>query len=117
MAITYTWDIINLSREISDGGVYRAQWRCTGVDENGNRANKTNSCEFTYDASASGFIPYADITLDKALGWVWGKISKSEIENAVATLQPLASTTSSKGVPWAVEEKSEESQKKNNYLE
>jgi len=117
MAITYTWDIINLSREISDGGVYYAEWRCTGVDENGNTASKANSCRFTYDASASDFTPYADITLDQALGWVWGKISKSEIESAVATLHPLAPATSDNGVPWAVEEKSEESQKKNNYLE
>ena len=35
MAITYSWDIINLSREISDCGVYYAEWRCTVVDEKG----------------------------------------------------------------------------------
>ena len=104
MAITYTWTITNLSHEVSDGGVYFADWVCTGVDDDGNTASKANSCHLIYDASASDFTPYADITLDQALGWVWGKISKSEIESAVATLEPLASATSATGVPWTVEE-------------
>ena len=107
MAITYSWDIINLFHEISDGGVYLAEWRCTGVDDDGNKASKSNSCRFTYDASASDFTPYADITKDQALGWVWGKISKSDIESAVATLQPLAPATSADGVPWIKEESEE----------
>ena len=53
MAVTYTWTIPTLERHTSDGGVYIAHWRCTGVDDDGNSASSYGTCSLTYDASAA----------------------------------------------------------------
>jgi hypothetical protein len=77
MAITYTWTIPTLERHTSDGGL-------------------------TYDASASDFTPYANITLDQAKGWVWGHVSQEDTEAAIATkIDAIANPTSASGTPWA----------------
>ena len=32
MAVTYTWTIPTVERNLSDGGITTIHWRCTGVD-------------------------------------------------------------------------------------
>ena len=32
MAVTYTWTIPTVERNLSDGGITIIHWRCTGVD-------------------------------------------------------------------------------------
>ncbi len=102
MAITYTWTIPTLEHEIADGGVYIAHWRCTGQDDAGNTASSYGTCGLTYDASASDYTPYADITKDQAQGWIWGHVSKDATEAAIAAkIAAIVNPTSASGVPWA----------------
>jgi len=102
MAITYTWTIPTLEHEIADGGVYIAHWRCSGVDEDGNTASSYGTCGLTYDASAADFTPYDDITEAQAQGWVWGHVSQSDTEAAIASqIDAMANPTTADGVPWA----------------
>ena len=101
MAITYTWTIPTLERHTSDGGVYIAHWRCTGVDDDGNSASSYGTCSLTYDASASDFTPYADITEAQAQSWVCGHVSQADTEAAIANkIDAIANPTTEAGVPW-----------------
>ena len=102
MAIIYTWTIPTLEHKTADGGVYIALWRCSGVDDDGNSAGSYGTCSLTYDASAADFTPYDDITEAQAQGWVWGHVSQSDTEAAIAAkIDAIANPTSASGVPWA----------------
>ena len=102
MAVTFTWTIPTLERHTSDGGVYIAHWRCTGVDDDGNSASSYGTCGLTYDASASDFTPYDDITEAQAQGWVWGHVSQADTEAVIASkIDAMVNPTTADGVPWA----------------
>ena len=101
MAVTYTWSIPTVERNLADGGVTVCHWRCTGVDEDGNTASSYGTCGLTYDASSSDFTPYADITESQAQGWVWGHVSQADTEAAIASqIDAIANPTTEAGVPW-----------------
>ena len=112
MAITYTWTIPTLERHTADGGVYIAHWRCTGVDDDGNSASSYGTCGLTYDASASDYIAYADLTEADVLGWVYDSLiegdetaaeAKARIEaerTAKVQGQIDRAATQDTGVPW-----------------
>jgi hypothetical protein len=101
MAVTYTWSIPTVERNLADGGVTVCHWRCTGVDDAGNSASSYGTCGLTYDASASDFTPYADITESQAQGWVWGHVSQADTEAAIASkIDAIANPTTAAGVPW-----------------
>lgn len=60
-------------------------WRCTGTD--GEYSGTVySSRSFTQDAESDGsFTPYADLTQDQVLGWVWANgVNKDATEAAVA---------------------------------
>jgi len=101
MAATYTWTIANMERNTADDGVTVCHWRCEGVDDAGNSASSYGTCGLTYDASASDFTPYADITEAQAQGWVWGHVSQADTEAAIASkIDAIANPTTEAGVPW-----------------
>ena len=66
----------------------------------------------TYDTSAAGFIPYADLTENDVLGWVYASLvqgdetadeAKARIEaerTAKVQKQIDAAATTASGVPW-----------------
>ena len=59
------------------------------------------TCGLTYDASASDFTPYDDITADQAQAWVWGHVSQEDTEAAIAAkIDAIANPTTAAGVPW-----------------
>ena len=103
MAITYTWTIPTLEHEISDGGVYVAHWRCTGVDGEYS-ASSYGTCSFTYDASSPDFTPYSDLTETQVQGWIWEEVNQADTEAAIASKINLQQNpTTANGIPWAAE--------------
>ena len=70
MAATMNWTISTLERELSDGGVIVAHWRCTASDGDYS-ASSYGTCGFTPDASAPDFVAYDSLTEATVLGWVW----------------------------------------------
>jgi hypothetical protein len=66
----------------------------------------------TYDASAAGYIPYADLTENDVLGWVWDSMATDDVTadeakaaqeaNVTARVQNEidAAATTASGVPW-----------------
>tara|TARA_R110000772_G_scaffold53110_1_gene121580 strand:+ start:401 stop:679 length:279 start_codon:yes stop_codon:yes gene_type:complete len=91
-----------LEHEISDGGVYVAHWRCTGVDGDGNLATSYGTCPFIYDASSSDFTPYDDLTQEQVQGWIWKEVNQETTEAALASsINAQINPTTADGVPWS----------------
>ena len=103
MAITKTWEINTLQRELSDGYVNKVIYRVKGTDG-------------TYETRATGevdlekpdtLIPYKDLTQDTVIGWVKAKLEAQEsgsvakIEAAIDENINLQKTpVHGVGTPW-----------------
>lgn len=96
-----TWTISTLERELSDGGVIVAHWRATDVDGDYS-ASSYGTCGFTYDASASDFTPYDNLTESQVLGWCWANgVDQDAIEASLAAkIESDKNPTQANGVPW-----------------
>lgn len=114
MAITTTWAIKNMTHIDADGGVIQAYWSLVGesdVDPFYSASNQSKAF-FIYDASAPGYIPYADLTENDVLGWVWDSMATDDVTaaeakaaqeaNVTARVQNEvdAAATTASGVPW-----------------
>ena len=95
-----TWTIGTLERELADGGVTVAHWRCT--EEDGDfSASSYGTVGFTPDPTASDYIAYDSLTEANVLGWVWESVDQSATEAALtAKIEADKNPTSGSGVPW-----------------
>jgi len=102
----FNWTIATLERELADGGVIVAHWRCTASETVGEdifSASSYGTCGFTYDASAPDFVPYDQLTEATVLGWVWDQADgwKDDVEAALqAKIDAEKNPTTADGVPW-----------------
>lgn len=95
---TISWSIDNLNRRTSDGFVQTAHWRCTAVDGDFS-ASIYSTCGWS---EGQPTIPYASLTQDEVLGWVWvSGVDKDATEAAVtAQIEAQKNPVSESGVPW-----------------
>ena len=103
------WTISTMEHNVSDGGVIVAHWRVTeeetvgtGDDAVTYSASAYGTCSFTYDASASDFVPYADLTESVVLGWCWDNgVDQTEVEASLtANIAEQKNPVTEDGVPW-----------------
>ena len=109
MAITKTWEVNTLQRELADGYVNKVIYRVKGTDG-------------TYETRATGevdlpkpetLVPYKDLTQDTVIGWVKAKLNSetdtegkaidrvAEIEAAIdANINLQKTPTHGTGTPW-----------------
>ena len=103
MAITKTWEVNTLQRELEDGYVNKVIYRVKGSDG-------------TYETRATGevdlekpetLIPYKDLTEEKVIGWVKAKLDAQEagtvakIEAAIdANIAAQKTPVYGTGKPW-----------------
>ena len=99
MAITKTWEVNTLQRELADGYVNKVIYRVKGTDG-------------TYETRATGevdlekpetLIPYKDLTEATVIGWVKAKLGSevATIETAIEENITLQKTpTHGVGKPW-----------------
>ena len=99
MAITKTWEVNTLQRELSDGYVNKVIYRVNGTDG-------------TYQTRATGevdlekpetLIPYKDLTEATVIGWVKAKLGSevATIEKAIDENINLQKTpVHGVGKPW-----------------
>lgn len=92
-----TWKIEQLDRLTSDGFVTTAHWRANAVD-----GEYTASVYGTTGWQAgTPEIPYANLTEENVLSWVWENIDKAATEaNLTAQIDALKNPTTANGVPW-----------------
>ena len=114
MAITCTWSVNDMTHKDSDGGVFRVYWSCVAASDGDTvyTATEGGKLNLTYDASASDFTPYADLTEAQVLGWVYDSLregdetadeAKARIETdrtAKVQGQIDRAASDSSGVPW-----------------
>ena len=99
MAITKTWEVNTLQRELADGYVNKVIYRVNGTDG-------------TYKTRATGevdlekpetLIPYKDLTEETVIGWVKAKLGSevATIEKAIDDNITLQKTpVHGVGKPW-----------------
>lgn len=102
--MTHTWQIINLTRTISDGVVNKIDYGCFSEHE-GESTRTISDLEITGSVDEPGFIAYEDLTENDVLGWVYSNVNQSEIETAnsasiAAQVIAKAAITEASGIPW-----------------
>jgi hypothetical protein len=101
MAVTYTWTIPTVERNLSDGGITIIHWRCTGVDGDYSSSNY-GTTSHTPDADAADFIAYDDVTEANCIAWAQAALDQDAIETAIADDIGVKKTpTTGSGTPWA----------------
>lgn len=98
MPNTHTWSVVDMVRDTSNGGVYDIDARISSTD-GVNTVVYDFKVGVTPDASNPNFTPYDDLTEAQVLGWVYGTINKSAMEDAndAALVEKSAEA---KGKPW-----------------
>ena len=90
------WKVSSLDRRTSDGFVTTAHWICNGVDGE-HTASVYASASFDGNVST----PYANLTEQQVLGWVWQQVDKAATEAAVAAqIAEQKAPKTAAGVPW-----------------
>jgi hypothetical protein len=96
--MTTTWTISTLDRNTSNGFVTTAHWQATAVDGE-HTASIYSTCSW---ADGTVNTPYADLTQDTVLGWVWANgVDKTATEAALAAQIALQKNpVTATGTPW-----------------
>ena len=96
--MTTTWKITQTDYLVADGFITTAHWTATATDGD-YTASIYSTCSW---ADGTPTIPYADLTQETVLGWVWANgVDKQATEDALAAniaLQKNPVTAS--GTPW-----------------
>ena len=92
-----TWNISQLDRQTSDGFVTTAHWQCNATDGDYS-ASVYSTCSWN-DGTAT--IPYANLTKDAVLAWVWESVDKDAVEASLAAQIAIQKApVKATGVPW-----------------
>ena len=98
-----TWTIAQLERNTDGNGVVVAHWRASDVDGE-HSGSSYGTCGFTPDATADGYVAYADITEAQAIGWVkdsMGEEAVAAIEASIAAqIEESKAPAVVAGTPW-----------------
>lgn len=83
---TYTWSVTAMDCYPQSEGetdvVFTVHWTCFGTDGTYN-GSVYSTC--SVPAPTGSFTPYADLTQDQVLGWIWSSgVDKDATESAVA---------------------------------
>jgi len=86
MATVFNWKISQLNCYPQADGqtdvVFVVHWTCSGTDGTYN-GSVYSTCSVTYEAGTP-YTPYADLTQDQVLGWIWTSgVDKTATEAAV----------------------------------
>ena len=95
---TIVWNISQLERQTSDGFVTTAHWQANATDGDYS-ASVYSTCSWS-DGTAT--IPYASLTKETVLGWIWANgVDKAATEAALeAQIELQKNPVTATGVPW-----------------
>ena len=104
MADTYTWDISQLDRKLSDGVVYIIHWGYTAsrtVDSKDYTQRSYGSLSLKTTPTPDPLIPYADLTKDKIIEWLTSELDVDSMKtNLTAGIDLQVTPVDGYGVPW-----------------
>ena len=95
---TIVWNISQLDRQTSDGFVTTAHWQANATDGDYS-ASVCSTCSWS-DGTAT--IPYASLTKETVLGWIWANgVDKEATEASLAAqIELQKNPVIATGVPW-----------------
>ena len=96
-----TWNISQLDRQTSDGFVTTAHWTATATDGDYS-ASIVNTCSWS---DGSPTVPYASLTQETVLGWIWANgVDKDAVEASLeAQIAEQKAPKIARGLPWGNE--------------
>ena len=101
MAITTTWEINTLEREVADGYVKKAIYRVKGMDGSEEKARFTGEVALEKPKT---LIPYKDLTESTVLGWIKTKLGTENVASIEKTLEDeitlINTPVEATGTPW-----------------
>jgi hypothetical protein len=98
MTTTTTWQVTQTDYLVSDGFITTAHWQATAVDGD-YTASIYSTCSW---AEGTPTIPYADLTQETVLGWVWESVDKTATEAALAAqIEAQKNPVTMTGTPWS----------------
>tara|TARA_R100001163_G_C4935826_1_gene109730 strand:+ start:228 stop:545 length:318 start_codon:yes stop_codon:yes gene_type:complete len=105
MAISYTWEINTMERDLSDGFVTKVIYRVKGMSDAEEKSRETGEIELVKPESLpSDFVDFAKLDSATVLGWVkttLGTDACASIENNLKTkIEEILTPTTAAGVPW-----------------
>ena len=87
MAITKTWEINTMERDLSDGYVTEVIYRVKGISDSEEKARKTGSVFFIKpDSLPSDFVDFTKLDASTVLGWVKDTLN-ADGANGVARIE------------------------------
>jgi len=108
MAVTKTWEVNTMERDLSDGYVNKVIYRVKGIDDadSTEKARATGEIVFTKPESLpSDFVTYDGLNEATVLGWVKTALGTDEvtsIESSLDTQVGLVNTpVTGTGKPWS----------------
>lgn len=101
MSTAYTWEIVNLHRELSDGYVYKVDYIVHAVNDD----YSTNiSTSLHLERPKSELIPYDLLTPELVINWVKENLGASKVADVENKLQILLDEqfmpSKAAGIPW-----------------
>ena len=95
---TIVWNISQTNYETSNGFITTAHWQANATDGDYS-ASVYSTCSWS-DGTAT--IPYADLTKETVLGWIWANgVDKAATEAALAAqIELQKNPVKATGVPW-----------------
>ena len=97
---TYTWNIVELEREVDDGFVFTAHYEVVAQ----NNVYKSGAYGSVSFERPEELIPYDDLTEEIVVDWVKNKLGEKAVLDTETVLQEAldeqASPTKALGVPW-----------------
>ena len=114
MAITKTWEINTVERDLSDGYVTKVIYRVKGLSDSVEKSRSTGEINFTKpDSLPSDFVEFSKLDAATVLTWVKSKLNEekdedgktidkvSELETTLeAEVNLVITPTTAVGVPW-----------------
>ena len=101
MAITKTWEVNTLERELAAGYVKKAIYHVKGIDGSEEKARRTGEVELEKPKT---LIPYKDLTQDTVLGWIKAKLGTDEVAAIEKSLEDeialINTPVTEEGKPW-----------------
>jgi len=93
-----TWNISQLDRKTSDGFVTTAHWQANATDGEYS-ASAYSTCSWS---EGTATIPYASLTKETVLGWIWANgVDKAAVEASLeAQIELQKNPVTTTGVPW-----------------
>ena len=101
MAITKTWEINTLERELADGYVRKVIYRVKGIEDDKEKARATGEVNLEKPET---LIPYEDLTAETVVGWVKTKLGTDEVAAIEKSLEDqialINTPVTAIGKPW-----------------